>query len=346
MPERILKYTEAINEATNQIMNKDRSVFVVGLGVTYKNGADGTTGGLKERYPDRVFDVPVSENGFTGMAVGAAINGLRPIVHHGRIEFALLAYDPIITQAPKWNYMFGGGNPVPITFRINVGRQWGNGPQHTQAIYSLFGNIPGLKVVIPSSPKMAKGLLLSAVEDNNPTIVLEPRWLFNLKEDVPEKLFREPLDKAKIWQKGNDVTLISYGDGLHACREALNLVNQSVSIELIDLVSINPIDYKTIFTSVNKTGRIVFVDTTHKSFCVGSEIIAKVAQNKNIKLRQNPINLACPDVPCPTSPVLTEAFYPTRVDIANSILKMFGKNLIKLRLSFDELNLAPSSIVK
>lgn len=341
MPPRIIKYTEAIKEATDQMMEADKNVFVVGLGVSYKNGADGTTAGLKLKYPERVFDVPVSEGAFTGMAVGAAINGLRPIVHHGRVEFSLFAADQIFTQAAKWNYMFGGNNNVPIVFRINVGRQWGNGPQHTQALYGLFGGVLGLKVVIPSTPRMAKGLLVSALRDKNPVVILEPRWLFQIKQDVPEKLYSEPLDKAKVAKRGKDITVVAYGDGFIAAHEALNLIGENVNVELIDLVSLNPIDYKTIFTSVKKTGRLLCVDTTNDAFGVGSEIIAKVAQNKSIHLKDTPASISCPSVPCPTSTALTEFYYPTKVNIANAILNAMHKPTIKKKLTFEELHLAP-----
>ncbi|MEK7062455.1 MAG: transketolase C-terminal domain-containing protein [Patescibacteria group bacterium] len=346
MNDRIIKYTEALKEATDQIMQEDQKVFVIGLGVSYKNGADGTTAGLKDKYPDRVFDVPVSENGFTGMAVGAAISGLRPIVHHGRVEFALLASDPIFTQSSKWNYMFGGGNPVPIVFRINIGRQWGNGPQHTQALYSLFGNVPGLKVVVPSTPRMAKGLLSSAIKENSPVVLLEPRWLFNIKQHVSQELFYEPIDKARIVEEGNQLTLVSYGDGVFSCMEALELIKDKISVELIDLVCINPIDFNTITTSVKKTKKLVCVDTTNKSFNIGGEIISKIAQNNGVKLDLHPSSLSCPDVPCPTSTVLTENYYPTRLDIANRILEIFNYPSIKVDLSFEELHLAPNKIIK
>lgn len=345
MPERIIKYTEAIKEATDQMMERNPKVFVVGLGVSYKNGADGTTAGLKAKYPERVFDVPVSEAGVTSMAVGAAISGLHPIVHHGRVEFALLASDSIFTQAAKWNYMFGGGNPVPIVFRINIGRQWGNGPQHTQALYSLFGNVPGLKVVIPSTPKMAKGLLVSALQDNNPVVMLEPRWLFGLKQDVPIEVFSLPLNKARVVKEGKDVTVVSYGDGLFSASEAISLVGETVDVELIDLVSLNPVDYDTVFNSVKKTGRLITVDTTNPAFNVGSEVIASVAKNGRVKLKNAPIALSCPNVPCPTSTALTENYYPTRVDIANAIFSLFGKSSVDIQLSFDELHIAPSILI-
>ena len=344
MPERILKYTEALREATDQLLGKDTDVFVVGLGVTYKDGADGTTGGLAAKYPRRVLDVPVSENAFTGMAVGAALGGLRPIVHHGRVEFSMLAMDPIITQAAKWNYMFGGGNPVPITLRIAVGRQWGNGPQHTQALYGLFGGVPGLKVVIPSTPRMAKGLLISAVRDNNPVIILESRWLYKVKQDVSAEMFEERLDKAKILKVGADITVVAYGDGLVSALEAYDLVGKSASIELIDVVSINPIDYKTIIKSVAKTGRLLCVDTSPGAFAIGSEIISAVA--KAMPLKNRPVSLSAPAVPCPTSTILTESYYPTKVDIANAVLRDVKKPDIKRVLTFEELHLAPSIILQ
>jgi pyruvate/2-oxoglutarate/acetoin dehydrogenase E1 component len=337
--QRILSYTEALREATDQALASDRSVFVVGLGVSYPNGADGSTAGLKSRYPERVLDVPVSEDAVTGMAVGAAIHGMRPIVHHGRVEFALFAADHIFTQAAKWNYMFGGGNPVPIVFRVNVGRQWGNGPQHTQALYGLFGSVVGLKVVIPASPYMAKGLLTAAIQDNNPVVLLEPRWLFQTSEAVPEEPYALPLDKARVISEGNDVTVVAYGDGLLAAREALQLVGD-INIELIDLVSINPIDEVTILRSLVKTRRLITVDTTNSSFSVGSEVLAR-ALRASVDFRSTPASLSCPDVPCPTSTALTERYYPTRVEIANAVRKQVGLPAIADTLSFEELHLPP-----
>lgn len=334
---RILKYTEALREATEQALKRDDSVFVVGLGVSYPNGADGTTAGLKARYPERILDVPISEDAVTGMAVGAAIHGMRPIVHHGRVEFALFAADHIFTQAAKWNYMYGGGNPVPIVFRINVGRQWGNGPQHTQALYGLFGCALGLKVVIPSSPYMAKGLLASAIRDNNPVVLLESRWLFQTTEAVPEEEYELPLDKARIVKEGSDITVVAYGDGLLAAREALDLVDD-IDVELIDLVSINPIDEETILKSLTKTRRLLTVDTTNASFSVGSEILARALRMLDGFLTR-PTSLSCPEVPCPTSTVLTEDYYPTKVNIANEIRTQLGLSQVEAKLSFDELHL-------
>lgn len=334
-----LSYTESLKEATDHALGSDSSVFVVGLGVSYPNGADGSTAGLKARYPERVLDVPVSEDAVTGMAVGAAIHGMRPIVHHGRVEFALFAADQIFTQAAKWNYMFGGGNPVPIVFRINVGRQWGNGPQHTQALYGLFGSALGLKVVVPSSPYMAKGLLAAAIRDNNPVVLLEPRWLFQTTEFVPEDPYELPLDMARIVREGRDITVVGYGDGLLAAREALTIVGEA-DVELIDLVSINPIDEVTILRSLNKTRRLLTVDTTNASFSVGSEILARALKN-SVDFRSKPESISCPDVPCPTSTALTEAYYPTRVSVANAIRVQLGLSPVTDSLTFEELHLPP-----
>jgi pyruvate/2-oxoglutarate/acetoin dehydrogenase E1 component len=338
MSNRILKYSEAIKEATQQMLEKDPNVFVMGLGVP--QGAGGTTVGLKELFPERVFDTPISEAALTGMAVGAAIAGLRPIVYHERVEFALLAADAIFTQAAKWNYMFGGGNPVPIMLRIAVGRQWGNGPQHSQALYSLFGAVRGLKVVIPSTPRMMKGLLAAAAQDKNPVVLLESRWLYQVKEHVPEESYAVPLDKARVAKEGKDITVVAYGDGFVDALSALKLLPSDISVELIDLVSLNPIDHKTIHESIQKTGRLLTVDTTNGAFSIGSDIISKAAE-AGVKLTDAPKSLSAPDVPTPTSPALSEFWYPTRVDIANAILGIFGRPKLDMRLTFEELHLAP-----
>lgn len=340
MSDRIIKYADAIREATDQVMASDRSIYVIGLGAP--QGAGGTTNGLKEKYPTRVLETPTSEAALTGLAVGSAISGLHPIVHHDRVEFSLLAADQIFTQAAKWNYMFGGGGPVPIILRIVVGRQWGNGPQHSQALYPLFGSVPGLKVVVPSSPKMAKGLLVAASRDKNPVVMLEPRWLYGIKEEVPAELYDIPLDSAHVLQKGNDITVVGYGDGLFTARQALELLGTDAKrVELIDLVSINPIDHKTIYTSLKKTKRLLTIDTNNGAFSVGSEIIAKAAQ-RGIAFSAAPRALAAPDVPCPTAPSLSEFWYPTKVEVANAILEMLGKPTLRTKLSFEELHLAPT----
>lgn len=341
MPDRIIKYTEALKEATEQLLSSDPRVFVMGLGVP--QGAAGTTSGLSTKYPGRVLDTPTSEVAVTGMAVGAAIGGLRPIVHHDRVEFSLLAADQMFTQAAKWRYMFGGqGGSAPVTLRIVVGRQWGNGPQHSQAFYGMFGAVTGLRVVIPSTPKMAKGLLIAAVRSDDPVVILEPRWLYGVKEEVPAELYEIPLDKAQIIKKGTDLTVVAYGDALFTARQALTLLGEDAErVELIDLVSLKPIDHPTIHASILKTGRLLTVDTTSSAFSIGSEVIAKAAQHR-VGFVDAPRSLACPDVPCPTSPSLSEFWYPTKVEVANAMLEMLGKPPVTAELSFAEIHMAPS----
>lgn len=336
---KILTYTEAIKEATEQIMLQDDNVIIMGLGVSYKNGADGTMGNLKELYPNRVFDVPVSEGCNTGVGVGAAINGLRPIIHHGRVEFALFGLDQIITQAAKWHYIFK--QPVPVTFRINIGRAWGNGAKHTQSLYPMWANTTGLKVVVPSTPKMAKGLFISAVKDNNPVVYLEPRWLFAVKEEVSEGPYEIPLDKARVVKEGSDFTIVTYAEGVVDAIRAQNLLKQhgfNIELEIVDLVSINPIDYETVRLSVKKSGRLLCIDMGNLNCSIGSSIIGSLSDLDYICANV----ISCPDVPCPMAPNLAKNYYPTYVDITNSVLKHFNKSIINHTLTFNEFNFGPT----
>lgn len=337
------KFTDAIFEANKYILETQENSYIIGLGVSYPNGADGTMGNLKLLFPSRVFDTPVSEAALTGAALGSAISGMRPIVHHGRVEFALFAADQIITQAAKWNYMFGGEYSAPITFRIAVGRQWGNGPQHTQALYSMFGNVTGLKVVIPSSPDMAKRLLIAASLDSNPVVFLEPRWLYQTMGEVSEGYKQVDLDKSRVVKDGHDITIVSYGDGILPCVQAANLLmKKGISVEILDLISINPIDYQGIANSILKTGRLLTVDTTNSAFSVGREIIGNIVQSLEIKNRLKSISaIATPNVPCPTATSLTANYYPTKITVANNILNTFNQPTLSSILDFDELHIAP-----
>jgi len=337
---KLIKYSESLKNATEYLLESNQNLILLGLGVP--NGAGGTTTDLHKKYPERVFDTPTSEAAITGFALGASISGMSAIVHHDRVEFSLFAADQIFTQASKWNYMFGGKNNVSLTLRIVIGRQWGNGPQHSQSFYSLFGNTIGLKVVIPSSPYNAKGLLIAAVNDPNPVIILEPRWLYGLKEYVPDEPYLVELDKMKIVKEGKDATLVAYGDGVYSAIEAQNMIGDLIDLEIIDLVSLNPIDSDTLFKSVSKTGRLITLDTTHSSFSIGSELVALVAKNKNIILNNNTLSISCPNVPCPTSTSLSQHYYPNRVSICNEILNYFGFDPVDEILEFDELHLSPN----
>jgi len=341
--ESLKTYSEAIRDANGYLLKANKDVFLIGLGMQY--GAGGTTSGLKTQFPSRILDGPNSEAALTGFSLGAAISGLKPILHHDRAEFCLVSADQIITQASKWNYMFGGNNNASLTIRVTVGRQWGSGPQHTQSFYSLFGNTTGLKVVIASTPFMAKGLLIAACNDPNPVVVIEPRWIFNLKQHIPIDPYEVPLSKMNIVKEGKDVTVVVYGDGLYSVLQVQDMLGDKLDLEIIDVVSINPIDTETLFNSVKKTGRLVTIDTTNNSFNIGSEIISLTALNKHIKLKDHPIKISCPDVPCPTSTSLAELYYPNRLTICNEILKLFNMPLMEEKLSFEELNIQPTVII-
>jgi len=328
MPKREIKFLQAIQEATDQMMDLDPSVYVMGLGVPDPKGLFGTTSGLQEKYgPDRVMDMPVSENAMTGVAIGTAIMGMRPIMTHQRLDFFLLALDQLINNAAKWHFMFGGQKCVPLTIRLLLGRGWGQGPQHSQSLHSIFAHIPGLKVVAPSSAYDAKGLLVAAVEDNNPVIFLEHRWLHNITGDVPKEIYRIPLGKAKIMNEGTDITVIASSHmSLEAWRAISLLHKENISVELVDLRTIKPIDKETILQSVKKTGRALVVDYDWKTAGFASEILAIISEEAFDDLIAPPARLTYPDHPSPTSWTLANHYYPTSKDIAHKILEMMGKS--------------------
>lgn len=326
MPRQI-KYNEAILEATDQSMDKDPSVYVMGLGVPDPKGIFGTTLGLKEKYgPRRVFDMPTSENAMTGVAIGTAIQGMRPIMSHQRVDFVLLALDQIINNAAKWNYMFGGQAKVPLVIRLIVGRGWGQGPQHSQTLHSLFAHIPGLKVVAPSNPFDAKGLLISAIEDDNPVIYLEHRWLHGIFGEVPKEMYRIPIGKAKILKEGKDITIVSSSHmTLEAFKAAQSLESEGISAEIIDVRSIKPLDRDTILQSVRKTGFLLVADPDWKSVGFAAEIIATVTEEAFDYLKAAPVRIAYPDRFVPTSWALANHYYPTSKDIVFQALKVMNK---------------------
>ncbi len=324
---RQLKYSEAIREAQDQCMAADPSVIVMGLGVPDPTGVFGTTLGLQDTYGvDRVMDIPLSENAITGMCIGAALNGMRPILSHQRVDFAMVSIEQIVNQAAKWHYMFGGKAQVPLVIRMIIGRGWGQGPQHSQSLHAWFAHIPGLKVIMPTTAHDAKGMLISAIEDNNPVISLEHRWLYGISDAVPEAMYRTPIGKIRVLREGADVTLVgcSYMS-LEALRAADVLAAHGIDAEVIDLASLRPLDEAGILQSVAKTGRLVAVDGGGVSFGVTAEILALVSEHGFATLKQAPVRIGLPDHPAPTSPALADEFYPRDGHIAAAVLKMFGK---------------------
>jgi pyruvate dehydrogenase E1 component beta subunit len=326
---RTLTYAQAINEALAQAMTMDNSVICYGLGVPDPRGVFGTTIGLQERFGKaRVFDMPASENAMTGVAIGASLNGIRPVMTHQRVDFFLLALDQLVNNAAKWHYMFGGQTPVPITIRLIIGRGWGQGPTHSQSLQAWFAHIPGLKVVMPATSADAKGLLLSSIFDDNPVIFLEHRWLHNLEGNVPVDDFRIPIGEAHRIKTGNDISVISSSymtiEALHAVE---SLKDKGITCDLIDLRSVKPIDWELIFSSVRKTGRLLVLDTGALTGGISGEIIARVSTECFDSLVHVPQRLALPDFPTPTSPALTKAYYAGAIEIVDVVAKMLEKNL-------------------
>ncbi|MCB4790664.1 MAG: alpha-ketoacid dehydrogenase subunit beta [Elusimicrobia bacterium] len=326
---RKITYAQAINEAMVQAMEMDKSVICYGLGVDDPKGVFGTTLGLKEKFgSERVFDMPTSENAMTGVAIGASMNGIRPVMTHQRLDFFLLAMDQLVNNAAKWHYMFGGQTSVPITIRLLLGRGWGQGPTHSQNLQAWFAHIPGLKVVMPTTAADAKGLLLSSIFDNNPVIFIEHRWLHNLEGEVPEGDYRVPIGKAQKLRTGDDITIVSLSYMTIEALHAIEILGRNgISCDLIDLRSVNPIDWEMIYGSVRKTKKLLALDTAAESFSVASEVVARVSMECFNDLKCAPKRIALPDCPTPTSPALTKVFDKGAVDIVNMAGKMTGKNI-------------------
>ena len=326
MTERLISYMEALREAQAVCLRDDPMVYLMGLGVPGPTGIFGTTKGLVDEFGvDRVCDMPSSEGGMTGIALGTAIAGMRPILVHMRVDFAVLSMETIVNQAAKWHYMTGGKLSIPLVIRIMIGRGWGQGPQHSQSLESWFAHIPGLKVVIPSTPYDAKGLLISSIKDNNPVIFLEHRWLHETFGEVPSNAYEITIGEAKIARKGTDITLVTYSYmTLEALRCANILLKYGISVEVIDLRSLRPLDESTILNSVKKTGRLLVADNGWSKFGVSSEVITLVTQNLFTSLKAQPERVGIKDVPIPSTRSLANLVYPGCKEIiqcVNKILK-------------------------
>ena len=323
---RELKFFEALNEAIDVCMSDDDRVYVMGLGVPDPIGIFGTTKGLEEKYgSERVLDMPISENAMTGIILGSALVGMRPVMTHMRLEFAMLAIDQLVNQAAKWHYMFGGQSSAPITIRMIVGRGWGQGPQHSQSLHAWFSHVPGLKVVMPATPADAKGLLVSSIRDDNPVVFIEHRWLYNMHGPVPKGLYAEPLGQPKRIREGSDVTIVgsSYMT-LEAVKASNELASHGIEADVIDLRTLNPLDDTIILESVHKTGRLVVCD--HSTYTAGyaAEIVSRVSEKAFDSLVEAPIRITLPDCPTPTTRALSNYYYPTVQSIIEASRRVLG----------------------
>ena len=324
---RAITFRAALLEAQSQALESDERVFIMGLGVDDPKGVFGSTLGLHRKFgPTRVFDTPLAENGITGIAIGAALAGMRPVLVHQRADFLLLTMDQLVNHAAKWHFMFGGGQSVPLVVRAVVGRGWGQGAQHSQSLHATFMHVPGLKVVLPSTAYDAKGLLLASITDPNPVIFIEHRMLYEHTDDVPSERYEVPLGRAAVRRHGRDVTIagISYG-AFEATQAAGTLEQEGCDAEVIDLRTAKPWDASAVLGSVRKTGRLVVVDTTWRTAGLAAEIAARVGEEAFDALRAPIQRVTLPDAPTPTAWVLEKAYYPGVPQIVAAVKRTLGE---------------------
>jgi len=322
---RIITFAEAINEGLRQAMRLSNDVFVFGQLVDSDSGVFHTTSGLVDEFSsNRVFDTPVAESAMTGVALGASLVGTRPVLVHQRMDFLLCSMDQIVNWAATWRYKSGGKSGVPFTIRAVVGKGWGQGPQHSKSLQAWFAHVPGLQVVMPATPADAKGLLLNAIFGSDPTIIIEGRSLFSMRDEVPEDPYRVPFGHASVRRSGSDVTVAALGHMVPlVLKAAEQLQDEGISTEVIDLRTVVPLDEGTILKSVKKTGRLIISDPAWKSFGVSGEISARISEKAN-GLKSPVSRLAFPDVHTPSSSLLESDFYPTEDAVVASVKAVMG----------------------
>lgn len=321
---------EAIIMAMSEEMRRDPSVFLMGEDVGIYGGDFGTSVGMLEEFgKERVRDTPISENAISGCALGAAMTGMRPIVDVTFMDFCVYMMDNIVNQAAKTRYMYGGKGTIPVVFRCAAGSGVGSAAQHSQSLESWFCHIPGLKVVAPGCPRDVKGILKAAIRDNNPVVFLEYKALYNQKGEVPlDPDFVLPLGKADIKRVGNDVTVVTYGRMLERVLQAADEVKEQngVSVEVIDLMTLIPLDKEAIVESVKKTGRVLLVNDAHKTNGFIGEVAAMIAESEAFDYLDNRImRLAAADIPVPYNHAMETAMLPNVEKIKKTIMHLVEK---------------------
>jgi pyruvate dehydrogenase E1 component beta subunit len=317
---RVVSYGQAINEALTVALTNDPGVFVLGQGVDDPSAMFGCTRGLQEKFGrERVFDSPLSEEGMMGVSTGAAMNGMRPVFMHNRPDFILLAMNQLVTHAAKFHFMDNGQTSVPMVVWAAIGRGWGSGAQHSQAIQGLLLGVPGLKIVMPSTPYDAKGLLLSAILDNNPVCVFEHRWLMKKDGIVPEGFYRVPIGKGIRRREGRDVSIVGASHAIELGLQAAKLLaDEGIEADVIDLRTIKPLDEQIILESLERTGRLVVVDTAWMKGGVCAEV-GCLAAEKGFSFLNAPVaRVGLPDIPTPAGYTLEQFYYPDAAKIASA----------------------------
>jgi len=336
---RKISYQQAINEAMAQEMRRDESVFLIGQDIAGGAGAPGeqdawggvlgVTKGLYHQFPGRVLDAPLSEIGYVGAAVGAATRGMRPVCELMFVDFAGCCLDQILNQAAKFRYMFGGKAVTPFVLRAMYGAGLRAAAQHSQMLTSLWTHIPGLKVVCPSSPYDAKGLLIQAIRDNDPVIFLEHKMLYGMQGEVPDELYTVPFGEANFLREGDDVTLVTYGRMVHMAMDAAaSLARQGIGCEVLDLRTTSPLDEDSILESVEKTGRLVVIDEANPRCSVATDISALVAQKAFAALKAPIEMVTAPHTPVPFTDSLEDLYIPNAAKIEAAVLKIADKRKV------------------
>lgn len=338
-PERVISSGAAINEAFAIIGERNKDVLLFAEGIDDPSAMYGTTKNLRPIYGDsRIIEMPVAENGLCGVAIGAAMSGKRPVISFHRVEFALLAMEQIINNAAKMHYVSNGHHTAPIVLRLVIGRGWGQGPEHSQSLETLFSYIPGLKVLMPVFPGDYKGMLIAAIEDNNPVIIIEHRWSHYVKGHVDEGYYKSDITRPQRIKQGKDCTIVgvSYST-LDALKAADALEKVGVSVELFDLRVTRPLVLEDIEASVKKTGKLLTVDTGYKTLGIGAEIVAQITERCFKDMKAPPARIGLPDHPTPSSRGYLPGLYPDAQKIIATVGAM-------LNLSADKIEAANAAL--
>lgn len=324
---RRLSYCDALKEATIQEMERDPSVFVYGIGVPDHKKIFGTTAGILERFgPERCLDTPLAEDAMTGFGLGAAVRGLRPIHIHIRVDFLLLAMNQLVNMVSTFTYGTNGRAKVPMVIRAVVGRGWGQGYQHSKSLHSYFAHVPGLKVILPTTPRDAKGLLTAAIRDDAPVVCIEHRWLYWAEDDVPEEPFTIPIGEGQVLRQGKDVTIVATSwMNVEALRAAGILARHGIEVEIVDPRTISPFDESLVIESLRKTGRLLVADNDWVSCGFGAEVVARVAERVPQALKGPVRRIGFQFTPCPTVRALENEFYPNARTIVDTVCEMVGR---------------------
>lgn len=321
-----MSYCEALRQAQLEEMRRDASVFVYGIGAPDHKRIFGTLDGLLEEFgPDRVFDTPIAEESMTGFALGAALKGMRPIHCHIRVDFLLLAMNQLVNMLSSFIYSTNGKAKAPIVIRTVIGRGWGQGFQHSKSLFSYFTHIPGLKVIAPSTPGDAKGLLKAAIRDDNPVVFIEHRWLYWGVEHVPDGDHVVPIGKAKVLRPGRDLTIVALSwMNVEALQAAEILARRGVDVEIVDPRTLAPLDLDTIMASVRKTGRLLVADCDWVNSGFSAEIAALAAEHCFGALKGPVKRVGFAHTPCPTVRVLENEFYANAETIVRAAEQILG----------------------